>query len=128
MPDDYKLSKWDIVHVWCADLRPPHNKYCICICPHRHWYLFINSGPPFSRRAKAVVVVVENFELHCIQHTSYVDTTFVQQLPGEAVAIAIANADNRRGSLPPFLRQRIVDAVGLHNVLSQDEIDAIIKD
>jgi hypothetical protein len=128
MPDDYKLSKWDIVHVWCGDLRPPHHKYCICICPYRHWYLFINSDPPFSRRAKAVVVVVENFELHCIKHTSYVDTTFVQQLPGADVAVAIATEAGRRGALPPFLRKRVIEAVGLHNVLSQDEIDAIVKD
>lgn len=128
MPDDYKLQKWNIVHVWCADLRPPHHKYCICICPHRHWYLFINSEPPYSRRAKAVVVTIENFELHCIDHRSYVDTTVVQEIPSEEILKAIALEEGRRGALPPFLRRRVIEAVGLHDVLSQDEIEAIVND
>jgi hypothetical protein len=128
MPDDYKLEKWNVVHVWCPDLRPPHYKYCICICPYRHWYLFINSDPPYSRRAKTVAVVIENFELNCISHTSYVDTTSVQQLPSKDVSTAIASEEGRRGALPLFLRTRIIQAVGLHDVLSQDEIDAIVKD
>ena len=128
MPDDYKLAKWNIINVWCPDLRPPHYKLCICICPHRHWYLFINSDPPYSRRARAVAVMIENFELHCLSHMSFVDTTIVQQIPDSDVFSAIATEDGRRGALPPFLRKRIIDAASLHGVLSQDEIEAIVQD
>jgi hypothetical protein len=129
MPNDaYILKKWHIAHVWFPDLLPPHHKYCICICPERHWYFLINSAPPYTRRARDVVVVIDNFELHCIQHTSYVDTTTLVCIPAEQIIGAIAVEEGRRGALPPFLRQRICEAVDTHGVLTPDEIAAVLND
>jgi hypothetical protein len=127
-PDEYILQKWHIAHVWCAELNPPHHKLCICICPERHWYYFINSDRPYSRKAREVVLEVTSFELHCIQHDSFIDTTVLQKLPPEAVTAAVATENGRRGAVPPFLRRRIVETVDGHKVLPPDELEAVMND
>jgi hypothetical protein len=75
-----------------------------------------------------VVVEIANFELHCIQHNSFVDTTVIQAIPAAHVAAAVASEEGRRGALPLSLRKRICDAVQSHGVLPPDQSAAVITD
>jgi hypothetical protein len=124
--DEYKLQKWDILHVWCSDLRPAHYKFCICICPERLWFYFINSELPYSRKAREVAVSISNFELHCIKHESFVDTTALAKLALDEFVKAASSEDGRRGSIPPSLRKRICEAAESHNVLNAEELQAVL--
>jgi hypothetical protein len=120
------LTKWSVVMVWCKNLSPPHDKFCICVCPRRHWFLFINSKPPRTARARAVAIEVENFELHFLDHGSFIDTTVVHRLPAEDILMAWSDEHRRKGNIPPSLRQRIQAAAQSHGVLTADELDAIL--
>lgn len=122
------LVKWSVVMVWCDQLDTPHDKFCICICPHRHWYLFINSKPPFARKAKEVAVELSNFELHFLDHASYVDTTSLQRMDACAITTAWGDENRRKGFLPPSVQRKIKAAAQAHGVLSADELDAILSE
>jgi hypothetical protein len=136
------LAKWCVVMVWCAGLPRPHDEFCICICPVRHWYLFINSRPPYTRKARAAAVRINefevraheaavrinNFELHFLDHESFVDTTVLQRIPAEDILKAWADDSRRKGSIPPSLRRRIKDAAQPHGVLPPEELSAILND
>jgi hypothetical protein len=128
LPNEYVLKKWHVLHVWCSDLLPPHHKFCICICPERHWYFFINSDPPYSRRAREFVVEIANFELHFLRRDSFVDTTVIQVMPEGDIISAASKEDGRRGFLLPSLRKRICEAVEAHGVLPPDQYATVISD
>jgi hypothetical protein len=74
------------------------------------------------------VLEVDNFQLHCIDHTSYIDTTIIQMLPAEAVLKAVSTIEGRRGALPPSLRKVIKEAVEAHNALPPDQTTAVVTD
>ena len=120
------LTKWSVVMVWCANLSPPHDKFCICVCPHRHWFLFINSKPPRTAKARAVVVEIQNFELHFLGHSSFIDTTVIQRVPIEDILIAWSEEHRRKGIIPPSLQRCIQTAAQSHGALTADELDAIL--
>jgi hypothetical protein len=92
----------------------------------RNWFYFINSDPPFSRKARGFVVEISSFELHCIQRDSFVDTTVMQEISASLVGTASASESGRRGSLPPSLRKRICEAVEAHGVLPPDQYAAVM--
>jgi len=95
--------------------------------PIRYWFFFINSDPPYGRKARQVAVHISNFELQCITHDSYVDTTWLAPIPAEEVGKAMASEEHRRGSVPPFLRTRICEAAQSHNVLTADQRAAVLE-
>lgn len=119
------MEQWDVIRVHCTQIPRPHDKYCISVIPKENGFFFINSEPPRFRKAREVAVEIANHELHCIQHNSFVDTTTVEYLLLEEVTTALAEPDRHFGQMAPFLRQRIVDAVNGHGVLTPDEIVAI---
>ncbi|WP_372423996.1 hypothetical protein [Salinarimonas chemoclinalis] len=122
-------AKWKIVMVWCSELPRPHDKFCICICPARNWYLFINSDPPFSRKAKQVVLGVASFQLPFLVRDSYIDTTILQKTLVPADLEQAWNDPARdKGFVPPSLRLQIKAAAQSHNVLTADELSAILND
>jgi hypothetical protein len=117
-----------VVMVCCTNLSTPHDKFCICICPKRHWYLFINSEPPRTKKAREVVVEVQNFELHFLNHKSFVDTTTIQRIPAEDILKAWPDESRRKGIIPSSLQRRIKAAAQSHGVLTADELSAILND
>jgi hypothetical protein len=121
------LRKWDILEIWVSTLPDPHYKFCICICPIRYLFFFINSDPPYGRRARQVAVHISNFELQCITHDSYVNTTWLPSIAAEDVGNARASERHRRGSVPPSLRARICEAAKSHNVLTADQLAAVLE-
>jgi hypothetical protein len=69
---------------------------------------------------------VENFEVSCITHTSYIDTTeMISDLPEKELAQALADPKRQHGALSPTLRKAIVGTANGHGVLSPEEIEAI---
>ena len=122
------INKWDIIRVYRHDLMRPHDKYCICICPVRMWFFYINSEPPVFRKKRDYAIVVENFQISCITHTSYIDTTtIIFDLPKDNLEIAISAADRCYGSISPSLRRTIIQRVKLHGALNPDEELSILE-
>lgn len=122
------LRKWDIIRVFRPDLPRPHDKLCICICPKRHWYFYINSEPPLFKRARPVAIEIDNFQVACITHTSYIDTTaIIDDLPARELKEALSDEGRRPGSISPTLRKVIIETVCRHGVLNQAQQDAVCE-
>lgn len=113
------MQKWDVVRIFCADLIPPHDKFCICICPVNNLFMFVNSEKPMFRKARDLAVEIANHELHFIHHTSYVDTTKLMTFDAAEVAAAWADQSRQMGRVAPFIRNRISAGVLAHEVMSE---------
>ena len=124
-----KLEKWHLLRILIKVCRQPHYKLCICICPKRLWFLFINGDPPAGRRAKELALEVNNFEVNRFPHDSFIDTTSIQELPDDGrVEKALNDEKHLFGFISPSLRNRIIEAVRAHNVLKDDERNAILDE
>jgi len=122
------VNKWDIIKVFRPDLPGPHDKLCICICPLRNWYFYINSEPPRFRRAREVAITVENYQIGCITHTSYIDTTIIiDDLPQRQLEEALADEGRHYGSVSPTLRKAIIETVRSHGVLPLEMQNAVCE-
>lgn len=115
------MQKWDVVRIYCADLIPPHDKFCICICPDNSLFVFVNSEKPAFRKAKDLAVEIANHEMHFIQHTSYVDTTKLMAFDAAVVAAAWGDNDRQMGRVAPFIRDRISAGVLAHEVMPESQ-------
>lgn len=125
------LSKWDVIKVWRPDLDEPHDKYCICVCPIRLWFFYINSDPPQFRKRRQFAIDVANHELICLHKpVSYIDTTaIIDDLPPDSLAASLMPNHGRHfGSLPPFLRAKVVSVAQAHGVLSPEQLEAVLSD
>lgn len=120
------MKKWEVWYIWCSQLPTPHDKYCITIDPEKHWFFFINSDPPRARKARGFAVAIQNFELTCISHESFVDTTTIEKLIEKDVSAALSEPNRNKGFLSPTLRERICQAAHSHGVLSQDELALMV--
>jgi hypothetical protein len=115
----YDITKWEVVKVFCKDLFPPHDKFCICICPKSGLFLYVNSNPPAGKKARQVVLEVDNFEAGFLHKTSYIDTTRLEPInTDERVVEALKDKNRRLGHISPSLKGRIVDAVRDHGALA----------
>lgn len=115
----YDLEKWEVVKVYHPDLRQPHDKFCICICPKNGWFLYVNSDPPFARKAKAVALELSAHEASFIHKTSFVDTTRLEEInTDDRVVKALKEPERRLGAISPSLKRRIIEAVVDHEALA----------
>lgn len=121
-----KLSKWHVYHIWREDITPKHFKYCLCICPIREWYFFINSKPSPGKIAYRYDVVVQNFELNFLSHESYIDTSSIKHFSDERVTLAIQHGTNLKGPMPPFLVKRVIETVQANPSLTQAEKSMVL--
>ncbi len=121
-----KLEKWDVIEVWCHDLRKPHYKYCVCICPKDEIFFFINSDLPEFRKAREVAVPVARHETNVTTHDSFIDSTQPKQFQDDRVAKAMADPNRYKGPIAPFLRERIVAAAKGHGTLSPAVFSALV--
>ncbi|MGR9406265.1 hypothetical protein ACU8MI_06900 [Rhizobium leguminosarum] len=121
------MQKWDVVRIYCPFLTNPHDKYCICICPVTSRFFFINSDPPQFRKARQVVISIESYEAHFLNHTSYVDTTNLLTIEPALAQGAWAQEDRRCGSIAPFLQDRIKEGANSHNVLHADDLALVLS-
>jgi len=124
------LQKWDIIKVYRGDLNQPHDKYCICICPVRFWFFYVNSEPPAFRKKRQFAIEVANHELICLtKPVSFIDTTAViDDLPEPGLNAALMSNNGRHfGPIPPFLRDKITAAAQAHGVLSPEHLEAVLS-
>jgi hypothetical protein len=113
------LAKWDIIRVWRSDLSCPHDKFCICLCPVNNLFVYINSNPPEFRKKRDAAVEVDNFELNCLSHMSYIDvSSIIDDLPDDELEKAINDSNRCHGPIPPSIRDRIKASVSYHRILS----------
>jgi hypothetical protein len=122
------MQKWEVYRVYCDFLQRPHDKFCICICPVRRWFLFVNSDPPAFRRAREVAVSLEAFEAIFLRKQSFIDTTKLQAFEPGQLAEALADPDRNHGPISPMLRERIRGAVMLHEALTDEQKAQILND
>jgi hypothetical protein len=125
----YALRKWDIIRVFRPDLTQPHDKFCICICPNREWFLYINSQPPKFRKRRQAAVTVASWEVMCLVKTSYIDTaSMIDDLPKDHLALALSDHNRQHGPLAPSIRDKIRMAVNAHGVFTQEQTVAVVID
>jgi hypothetical protein len=123
------LLKWHLIRVWFPEFQPKHFKYCICICPERRWFYFINSDPPLYRKARELALAVSRFEVTPLKHDSYIDTTDLVQAPDDGrVKTALADPDCCYGFISPSLKKKIMAAVAAHEALPEEQEDAVLFD
>lgn len=125
------MEKWEVLRIFCDYLPEPHDKFSICICPERNWFFWIDSEPPFGRRAREVVLEVPVYwASHFLRHPSYVDTTKMRRIPND-LALAAWNETNgelyprRHGRIITAFRDAILAAVETHEVLNSEELAAV---
>ena len=92
-----------------------HDKFAVCICNSRFLFFYFNSKP-FKFTPDAQVTVYGSLELHFLDHTSYIDTSKVHQLPPVAIRTAVQNG--KVWSCPQSIIDRIKQAVSQHPHLS----------
>jgi hypothetical protein len=126
----YVLQKWDIIRVFRQDLRRPHNKFCICICPKRNWFLYLNSDPPRAPKRRQFAISIPNFQLLGLpKDQSWIDTTtMIDDLPSDQLAVSLADPNCQFGPLLPILRGKIRVEVNAHGVFTQEQTDAVLID
>ena len=105
------MQTWEIVRVFTAIPRQPHDKLCICIDPGKAEVFFINSEPPRARRARLHAVEVSRHECHVVSHSSYIDTTDAVPMPTHEWVAALADSNRHLGRLSPTLIARIQQAI-----------------
>src|SRR4051812_45815808 len=126
----YTLKKWDIIRVFRPDLHQPHDKYCICICPRRSWFLYISSNPPSFRKKLQAAIEVANYEVFGLfKSQSNTDTaSMIDDLPTDQLAVALQDVGRQYGPLAPSLRDKIRMAVVTYGVLTAEQTDAVLID
>lgn len=112
------MKKWDVIRVYRPDIVPPHDKFCICVCPDLKWFFYFNSNPPPFRKARTVAVEVSNFEAGFLSHASYIDVSqIIDDVPTKELADALSDSSRCHGQLAPFLvakiRQSVAEAASL---------------
>jgi hypothetical protein len=89
--------------------------------------MFINSELPLFRKARGLAVEISSFEATFLQHTSYVDTTKLITLSEEVLSAALMDAARATGTLLKKVQDRIVVAVEAHNVMVEEQRQAVIS-
>jgi hypothetical protein len=122
-------TKWHVIRVWCSKLNSPHDKYCICVCPQRHWYYFINSDPPIPKKARDVVLKIEKYLLPFLSHDSFVDTTVLQKsLPRDELTRSWGDKKRYMGVLSPQLQIKLKKTAAAHGVLSPPDLLVVTEE
>ncbi|MBB99025.1 MAG: hypothetical protein CML67_05755 [Rhodobacteraceae bacterium] len=122
------MQKWEVIRIYCDHLPEPHDKFCICICPENRWFMFINSRPPMYRKARDMAVSIESHEALFLGHLSFVDTTKLQDdIPDDLVDNALGDPNRNHGVLAPFVRNRIIEGVGSHEVMEPNHRAKVIE-
>jgi|GEM_PF-1570309 len=123
-----RLQKWAAYHIWCADYKPPHHQKCICVCPHREWFLFINSNPPIGRRARQFAIAVANFEASFLTNPESYIYPAMRTFPDDRVAKSISDPRNCFGLISPSLIERIKSMIRENPTLKDEQKNIIIND
>ena len=83
------LNPGDIILVFKKYLNGiDHDKFAICVAPEYFFFFYINSKP-WNKAPDAQIQVVGKLEISCLTHTSYIDTSSIQQIPKQAIEAAI---------------------------------------
>jgi len=117
-----------VIRVWCGWIAHPHDKFCICICPHRRWFMFINSEPPAFRKARELALELDAAAALFLTHTSYIDTTHMLVIEQDILDAALSEEGRCHGKVSPTLRTWIQGAVGAHEVMPEDQRIAVLTD
>jgi hypothetical protein len=122
------FSKWDVILIWRADLQPtPKDKFCICLCPERFWFYYINTKPPKARKSKKCSIRLDSSEVYGLTHASYIDITSIVCIPESDICDALADEKRRKGSLIPEIRERILSAVQNNGVLTPAQRAVVLE-
>jgi len=116
------VSAGDVLLVHRRYINPAHDKFVICVDPGRDWFFFINSNP---RRLAAAQVPTEPYELRCLDHRSWVDTSKIVTFSDEELIPAKRDRHRHKGPLSPMLRLRIKAVVQKHTYLPAGQAAAV---
>ena len=120
------LEKWHFYKIWCPELLPPHSKFCLCVSPEKRWFLFVNSSPAASRKARQFDVVLNNFQLAFLDHESYLPTAAIKTFYDDRVVEALKDPRNLLGPIPPSLKKQVLQLIANNPVLKDGEREMIL--
>ena len=80
------------------------------------------------RKARDMAVSIESHEALFLGHLSFVDTTKLQDdIPDDLVDNALGDPNRNHGVLAPFVRNRIIEGVGSHEVMEPNHRAKVIE-
>ena len=106
-----------VILVNCTLIKPPKPKFAICVSPNQKLFFFINSKP---RRLADAQVKVQEFELACLAHDSYVDTSKMVTFSVNELASA-----QDRDLISNTVKLRIKNCVRNHSHLPGRQIELL---
>jgi hypothetical protein len=122
-----ELQKWDVLRLWWTECNQPHFKYCICLCPINKWFMAFHSDRPLGRKARDLALTVSSFQATFLDHTSYIDTTHVEQFQDGRVETALTDPKCHYGPISPTLQGNIKNSVAAHRHLTDIVRQAILN-
>lgn len=123
------IQKWHHYKIWYPELREPHYKYVIVLCPSNRIGFFINSEPPSGRKARLVAIEIGNHQMTCLSKQSYIDTTDIKNIPDDdRLSDKYTYPPNGYGLISPSLKRHIRDVVLDHGVLSPAHMAIVASD
>ena len=111
------LTAGGVLLIYCTYIEPPHDKFCVCVCPDRRWFFFINSEP---RKSNVGQVPVLPRDLDCLDHESYIDTTKIVTFTTNELSRA-----QRKGAINPTIKLKIKMAVQAHGILPAKQVQVV---
>ncbi len=117
------LSPGDVILIYCRNLKDPHDKFAVCVCPKRKWFFFINSEP--RKRKPDAQVEIRTYELASLDHDSWIDTSSIKSFSDAELIPAKRDRNRHKGTLSPAVRLKIKKAVREHNRLSEVQAKVI---
>ena len=106
------MESCEVLYGYIRYIKPPKNKFILCVCPKEFLFFFINSQPPLFEVDAGVKVTPT--ELHCLDHISYVDTSNIITLKSHG----IGNMSSK-GKISLPLRRKIVKCAKMHGIIPE---------
>jgi hypothetical protein len=120
MPPCERLRPGDVLLVFCRFIKPPKNKYALCIyASEKPLFFFINSEPRTSK--PEAQLAISTTHLPCLSHDSFVNAGQAVTFPHSDLKGAVL-----KGHIPDSKKAELVALVSASRYLPQIQKQKII--
>ncbi len=105
------MESCEVFYHYIRIIKPPKNKFILCVCPKEFLFFFINSNPPIEVSAG---VRITPKDLDCLDHESYVDTSQIIRLDSHGIGDT-----SSKGKISLPLRRKIVKCAKGHGIIPE---------
>jgi hypothetical protein len=100
------MNQGHVYVYYCAWIKPPHDKICLCICHTRHWVFWFNSRAAFHGIAQLPIVPADHPA--AITDNCFLDLSGLKALDDREIALANAAP---RGQISLAFRAKLLTAL-----------------